>query len=247
MNRHQRRTLAALKRNSGTLGHRIKREVDRLVGKSDNVEYVDALEQENAALRERVAKFEREMVPLLELAPRIPKIRALEEEVAHLRYQVELLQGVRVDLTELPDDLVGVIDLIEGLYGDRIVFAPEARRSAETASFEDLRTAWRVLRLMAVVLPELYSGRGVDIEREFRARTGFELALSESRATRRDHQLQRTRRIEVGGKVFEIGAHVKVGVREPRLLRIHYAVHCGIILVGHCGDHLETAGTRRMR
>lgn len=247
MNRHQRRTLAAQKRSSGTLGHRIKREIDRLVGKIDNVEYVDALEQENAVLRGRVAEFEREMVPLLELAPRIPKIQALEEEVARLRYQVELSKGARVDLAELPDDLVGVIDLVEGLYGDRIVFAPEARRSAETASFGDLRTAWRVLRSMAVVLPDLYSRRGADVEKEFRSRTGFDLALGESSETRKDRELRRLRIIQLEGRIFDISAHVKFGVREPRLLRVHYAVHGGILLVGHCGDHLPTAGSRRAR
>ncbi len=247
MNRHQRRAIAARSRNSGSLGHRIKREVDRLVARIDRVEYLDALEEENALLRARVEKFERELVPLSQFAATVPKLQVLQEELSRLRFQSAVTKEERIDIPELPRDLVGVMDLIEVLYGDRIIFAPEARRSAASAAFQDPAVGWRVLRAMATTLYDLYQDRVPNIEREFRDRTGLEIALGETSETRKDRELRRLRTMEMAGRTFDISPHVKFGVREPRLLRVHYAVHRGVILVGHCGDHLETAGTRRMR
>jgi hypothetical protein len=42
-------------------------------------------------------------------------------------------------------------------------------------------------------------------------------------------------------------AHIKFGSKAPRLLRIHFALDRDSqrVIVGHCGDHLDTAGTRR--
>ncbi len=214
--------------------------------KADDVEYVATLEAENAFLRERVEEYERNIIPLLGITQQLPKIAALQEEVGRLRYDLAAMRPERLDLEELPSDLLGVMKLIASFYGARVVFAPEAGRSAVAATFQDAHVAWRVLRAMATTLLDLYVGGEKDIEREFRNRTGFEVALTESSETWKDRRLRRRRVLDIGGKQLDISAHVKFGVRPPRLLRVHYAFDSGAIIVGHCGDHLPTAGTRRM-
>jgi hypothetical protein len=253
MNRQQRRSRAALARRTGSLEGRVQRHYDRaraaydrLLARADDFDYIEELERENAILREKQARYERDILPLAEFARRTPKIEELQEEVARLRYQVEATARNRIDLRELPSDLVAVLDTIELFYCDRLVFAPEARRSAAETSFHDLHAAWRVLRAMATTLHDLYTNGARDIERAFREQTGLELALTEGSETRKNPQLRRHRTVELGGRQFDISAHVKFGSRPPRQLRVHYAVAHGVILVGHCGDHLPTAGTRRM-
>lgn len=50
------------------------------------------------------------------------------------------------------------------------------------------------------------------------------------------------------GLPIDITAHVKCGDnRPPKLRRVYYYLHHDekVLVVGHCGDHLDTAGTRR--
>jgi len=109
-----------------------------------------------------------------------------------------------------------------------------------------VRVAWRLLRSMATTLFDLY-GTGVDLEREFSNRTGFELALTESGATKAGAEIYRQRLVRHADRIIYAGGHVKFGNRAPRLLRVHFAFppDSPRLLVTHCGDHLETAGSRR--
>lgn len=155
-------------------------------------------------------------------------------------------------LKDLPRDLPSILEVIGALHSDRLVFTDEAIASARAASCcdkpQELADAWRALWEMATTLHELFfSGDAYDIEKAFRGRTGIELTMVETGTTQKDAKLMRLRRRIYQGREIWVTPHVKLGSR-PRWTRIHFAVDQDAqrIIVGHCGDHLDTAGTRQM-
>ena len=102
---------------------------------------------------------------------------------------------------------------------------------------------------MATTLRQLYFDENMapgQIAENFHNLTGFELAVSEGSMTKNDPHLSALRRDEFEGRAIDIGPHVKIGNRDPKLLRIHYHADptTSRIIVGHCGGHLESAGSR---
>lgn len=79
-------------------------------------------------------------------------------------------------------------------------------------------------------------------------RTGFDVAFTESKATKASDRLLALRTMEYEGEDVDLLWHVKWGTRPPRLLRVcyHPDPRRKLPVIGWFGDHLETAGTRRM-
>jgi len=103
---------------------------------------------------------------------------------------------------------------------------------------------------MATVLhPLLFDApdENIDLERVFREKTGFDLGMSEGRSTKRDKKFMKLRQDVCEGRTVEIIPHIKVGSKEPRLLRVHFFVDNDKkrIVIGHCGGHLDNFSTRR--
>ncbi|HVZ33711.1 MAG TPA: hypothetical protein VG963_14870 [Polyangiaceae bacterium] len=220
------------------------------LARSSDVEYMQLLESENARLESENRALEEHVQPQLATLPElyVERLNAID-----LERKLMAVEAVRADIEQLPEDLTDVIRLIERLYPDRIVFCGGALESARVAKINQVSggigIAWRLLRALAVVLHDLYLGGAADVARRFQDRSGFELALGEGSSTRQDAELMRRRFVQHDGAVIDIGAHAKYGHREPRLLRVHYGfcVHCLRLVVGHCGDHLPTAGSRRRK
>jgi hypothetical protein len=152
-------------------------------------------------------------------------------------------------LAELPDSLPKAIGVVETLFGAFVAFTERARKSAEQASanrsVDELREAWACLWSTALHLPRiLFRERAGNPEQAFREATGLDLAMSEGKLTQRDKGLMRLRRDSFEGKEIDITPHVKSGPT----FRVYFAVDAvqQRIIIGHCGDHLDTAGTRRM-
>jgi hypothetical protein len=158
-------------------------------------------------------------------------------------------------ISELPATLTDVVELIQKLHGDRIVFAERAIEAARSAAINDapdgVHIAWRHLHAAATVLPKLAFDEGVSagaLPARFReASGGLELSMTEGKTTKADAKLVDARAITVDGRTWDGVAHIKFGAKVPRLLRIHFALDRDRqrVIVGHCGDHLDTAGTRR--
>jgi hypothetical protein len=57
------------------------------------------------------------------------------------------------------------------------------------------------------------------------------------------------RRFAHDGKEWDMTPHVKWGNSAPKCLRVYFAVDRDQkrLIVGHCGDHLDTYGTRRRK
>jgi hypothetical protein len=158
-------------------------------------------------------------------------------------------------LDKWPETVTDVAALAVKLSGGRLVMPADAARSLQRSEFADCDEApsiiWRCLRAMADVLLELVltDMPPMQVAEEFRNRTKFELTWTESKETKRDNRLMAKRRIVYSGSVLDITPHVKWGNVAPRLLRVHFSVdrdHRRII-IGHCGDHLDTYGTRRTK
>lgn len=169
-----------------------------------------------------------------------------KRQLATLREAAEAARGIR----QLPSSLSDVINLIERLHGPQIVFTLRAKESAAEASFEDVAVAWECLFAVATVLPGLaFSGDGSALAQRFTDQTGFELSMTEGKQTKKDPKLLELRKLTHDGIEWDISAHIKHGNKAPKLLRVHFALDRDrkIVIVGHCGDHLDTAGTQRRK
>ncbi len=205
----------------------------------------DEAELEAEELRDklRAAEYEREV-------HRTDAVEA-KRKSASLEASLVTARGI----FELPTTLEAVVSLIGQLHGDKIVFTERAVATAKAAVLNDApdgaEIAWRHLHAAATVLPALAFEQNVPagtLPTRFReASGGLELSMTEGKTTKADAKLVDARTIVLNGRSWDGVAHIKFGSKAPRLLRIHFALDRDSqrVIVGHCGDHLDTAGTRR--
>ncbi|MEZ4870463.1 MAG: hypothetical protein R3C14_54545 [Caldilineaceae bacterium] len=229
----------------------------------------DLLDDENKALRSRqneliaqlndnneqyakVIEDKDELAEKLQAAERAQAY--VRDEANELRNQVAVYktQLDAISLEKLPTTLIEVVEQIERFHPDRVAFTERAKTTAKDSSFKDIPTAWHCLWNVATVLHDLYlnpTNSSFDIEREFVSRTGYELARTEGKQTKQNKNLMGQRLDVYNGEEIDITAHVRYGNKSPNCLRIHYHVHRdeNKLIVGHCGDHMDTAGTRRRK
>lgn len=204
--------------------------------------HLESLEKEKADLGDKIAHFE------YEKECHRQRVTTAETEKRQLQTQLEAIES----LTRLPESLFDIVNLIERIHAGQNTFTDRAKESARESNLNDIHKAWRCLWAMATTLYDLHFGGGVistDLEQEFKSKTGFELSLREGKQTKEDKRLMALRKDQWKGKEIDITSHVKWGSKEPNLLRVHYCPEQDqqILVVGHCGDHLDTSGTRRKR
>ena len=144
-------------------------------------------------------------------------------------------------------------ELAERAFGDRLIITNEAKDSAAKANrgissdetFDILRTLAMNLWPKYFEQDEANGTAGTEFQRE----TGYYLTFHESAQTNKDPRLLKQREISYDGRTLNIAPHVKgkSGNRNASL-RIHFAIDRPTrkIIIGHCGDHMETAGTRKV-
>ena len=73
--------------------------------------------------------------------------------------------------------------------------------------------------------------------------------MTEGKQTKNDKNLVKLRKLKYMGAEVDITLHVKYGSKAPKCLRVHfYADHeRQMLVVGHCGDHLDTYGSQWAR
>lgn len=205
-------------------------------------EWADSLEDERDQLASDLDRTRNEVKYWREQAQ---QVTAREST---LKGRLQRLEQLRALPTNLPD----MVSIIEELHAGRVVFTENARVAAKSAqinsSLKDLIEAWSCLWAVATDLHDLLFEHvdGVDLEAVFRSKTGYQLSMSESKATQQQAKLMRLRRQEFEGHEIDITPHVKCG-SEPRMLRVHFYVDRAEhrLIIGHCGDHLDTFATRR--
>lgn len=157
-------------------------------------------------------------------------------------------------LQELPRTPADALELASHLFPHHLRVTERARKSAADASTDDTAVAWKILLAMVNELHPLHFGEGagdrsaLEIREAFRERTRFDVAFTESKSTKASDRLLSLRTLAYEGEEVDLLWHVKWGSRPPRLLRVYYHPDPGrkLLVIGWFGDHLETAGTRRM-
>lgn len=203
-------------------------------------EYVQLLEEENSLLAQRNLELQQSLDQTLQ------RSRIAEEK------RSTTSSGPKPP-SALPRNLSETLEYFQREYGDRLAFTERALRSAEDAEFQDPRIAWEILHSMATKLYDLYSSGTEEslgqIARDFQEVTGYPLAVNESSLTGKTPRLNSIRQDNYKGRAIDISAHIKYGSKPPRILRVHftYLRDEKKIVIGHFGDHLETAGTARRR
>ena len=211
--------------------------------------------RQNRALEERMRELESDKSQLETLRYRLVEAqgRADEKAAEAARLKDEAASLEKID--HFPTSLVEELELAGRLWPDRIVVLPEAVRSAAAYRYCDLDEEWRILRAVATVLWDIYFGGGdsSDIDEEFKRRTGFTHTFRESGATNASPALVKLRRRSYKGSEIDITPHIKgSGRRDSSKLhpfRLHYHADAEgkKIVIGHCGEHLDTAGTPRVK
>jgi len=236
---------------------------------SSQSELLNLYEEENTNLNEQLAKHAELIAQMEESILEAEEAREeLEGKVRSLRYEHEsmgkamaqaqrdrdllLQQNQQMSVfAELPSSLGDIVDRIASLHSDSIVFTDEAVKSAKGSDLKDIEKGWACLWAMATTLHRLYFHQKLSpgqIAQEFR-NTGFELALTETGLTKNNPRLMALRRVIYKGSSLDMSAHVKFGNKPQQLLRVHFYADPKErrIVVGHCGDHLETSGTKRRK
>lgn len=150
---------------------------------------------------------------------------------------------------QLPQSTCDVLKISADLFQNNLVILKEAWQSAE--EFDgDYNEVWKILVSLAQTLYPLVfdEHENNDFLEEYRSREGFEISLRETKATKDDARLRNARKVLYNGKEIDITPHVKGKTgSKGKTLRVHFYIdhENEKIVIGHCGPHLKTAGTKR--
>ncbi len=169
----------------------------------------------------------------------------LEEELD--KQKSMSLHGVMLsNLEAFPTTVAESLDCAAKTFSDTIVVLEEARKSAKEFP-GDANEAWSLLKGLATVLHAACFSKNInDLEGYFKKETGYELSLRETKLTNRNPDFTRARERKYDNRTIDITPHVK-GKHSKQPLRIYFAIDSQSerIVIGHCGTHLDTAGTKR--
>ena len=217
---------------------------------SADVERVEEARLERDLLQEEVDRLRAELESQKSAAAF--RTRQLEDEARELRERVQGLEGRArlVETMDLPETPYEALSLAAQAFSDRIVVLDRARKSAEDFVKGDPGEVWAVLRSVAVTLHSLlFVERERGLANAFRDRTGYELALRDSKGANRNPDQKAERMVEYEGAVRDATMHIKGrGVRKGESLRVHFFVDYDKkkIVIAHCGEHLTTDRTSSM-
>lgn len=210
---------------------------------------IDGLKERIRSLENDLAEFDDEVRTLSF------RVDTLTDENAGLRSDndsyktiVRVIEGIG----HIPSTLTDEIYLLCALWPSKVVATDSAYRSAADFISGDLDEQWQILSSIPLVLWDLYFGAssGGDISGRYYEKAGYELALTETKQTKNNASMMREREAEYQGKIVDCRPHIKGKDKNPkRAFRVHFYVDRagGKIVLGHCGGHLTTAGTQRIR
>jgi len=238
-----------------------RRQIDHLRTRQDGGakdEWIQLLEKDNETLNKEKTQLGNEITHLEEHVEELDdRIRRLEHERDSIKANLERARGPGTDgenvkeivdcLTKLPESLSDAVEKIARIHSRRIAFTDRAVKSASEAEFNDISTAWRALWAMATTLYDVFfNEEGGNKQKAFRDQSGFELAMTEGKLTNQDKKLMSLRKDTFMGRAINITAHVKFDRARTRAYFCPFQENgTKLIVVGHIGSHLDTAGTRR--
>lgn len=246
-------------------GERIERLRSRAKAAAEPVADIDGLRAENARLRADAEAWEEiatdQERSYSDATAKVDKLtrtvqrlegekRALERKAVQCAAPSDDDGAARVAecLQSIPRDLTDLLKLARSIWPERIVVLPEAMDSAKSYD-GNLAEEWDIVRSTATALYGLLfedDGCEGQVADEFQRRTGYELAFSESSATRARADLMKMRERSYGGRTVDISAHIK-GRSQKNTFRLHFYIdrENELIVIGHAGCHMKTAGSHR--
>jgi hypothetical protein len=190
------------------------------------------------------------------------QIDALEKENGDLKFKIQGVQArlgeaqseTSVDMAKLlpkiPETLLDTAKLAaRSLH--RLVITDAAIESAdEYANCQSCHEAWEMLLHLndAMFHLRFEDDSPKDLEKEFKEKTGYDLAMNEGKVTQKDKKLMRLRTLVHKGKQYDITPHLKHQNNEPKSVRIYFAFdeEDKKIIVGHIGRHIPNATTKTL-
>lgn len=229
-------------------------------------ELFELFEADNMRLEEKVDDLQTENEQLqfnLELAKEAEQ-RAMDQAAIEVSARVEAEKRLGIaqrpleaieQFRTLPQTIRECAELIGKLHSQKILFTDKALDSAKDAEFNDVKSdiadVWSLLWSLATDLHELSFNQTLErrqLEQEFKSRSGFEVTFTESETTRRNPKLMALRQFSHEERDLSMEPHAKLDRKDRnRYLRVHFAVdkESGMIVVNHCGNHLDNAATRK--
>lgn len=165
-------------------------------------------------------------------------------------YGYSQVETVNLVMERLPASFEECIEIGESQFSN-LEFAKDAKESSSIASdgkdAKSVRMLWRMLWHLDSTLFDLKfkSGKSVDLVKEFKNKSGYDYAKTEGRMTKADSRLMRERVFEHNGRQFEKVIHIKPQGRLDWRVHFDYDEMNRKIVIGHIGDHLNNATTRK--
>lgn len=131
----------------------------------------------------------------------------------------------------------------ESLYSEQIYFTDRAKKSLKNCTTKS-ELLWEAFYAIATVLWDLFNNNPSQVQKKFNAQTNFEYARSNGSQTRSDSKLMRQFVDTYNGKEISIEPHIKKGKLR---IYLNYDSETNKIVIGHCGEHLDTATTRKIK
>lgn len=180
----------------------------------------------------------------------------VEEELKNLKENIS--SCIRNSPTNQEDDealfLENFEDCIE--LGEKklsnLEFSNAAKKSAKEAAAKDniksVKMLWDMLNKLDKILFDLRFCRPAktDIEREFKALSGYEYARGEGSVTKATSRIVNSRFFIHKQRKYSVLAHIKPHGKRSWRIYFDFDNQNKKIVIGHVGDHLEVASTRKV-
>ena len=221
------------------LDARLKQEVKRANAsdkKCDELELLnEELEDKARRAKQNQARAEKEA-------------QATKEQALFSQKRAQTLDS----LTNIPRNSPQVLKLIEAAYDDRMVVLEEAYRSSKVyKEGGKLLDQWELLMTLPTILWPLLFDRAkepLDLEGTYSSSSHCDLAMHEGATTRRNQKMMAERDRRYHGQTIRCEPHIRTRERRSDF-RVYFWVDQKrqLIVIGHCGKHLTTAGTDKQR
>lgn len=237
--RHQRR-LEALRARSEQTIQQTEEEKKATIEELDAV--VKLAEQERDQAKKELQEIRKEKYSLE------TRLGYCQADAARVPDLERALDSVRM-MAEYPAGPKAVCAYFETVFADRLAFSEEGLKSLDDCTTRD-DILWEALYYMATTLQELYANGGVQIDKEFQDRTGWELSRGEGSMTRKDSSLMKQYATTYEGREINTEAHIKNGRNEGDLkfLRIYFGFDSVSrkLIIDQCGKHKKNRTTQKV-
>ncbi|WP_044917227.1 hypothetical protein [Butyrivibrio sp. WCE2006] len=181
------------------------------------------------------------------------RIDLMESSYESLRVAKEAMDGIR-DLDEYPNTTMRVLNYFTTLYTDRIDLTEQGWKS-----LNDCNTSpdilWEVLVTMVTELYDCINNSGSFNEAciKYNERASCKCVPGNSSTTKKDKSIIKLYEDEYMGQKVNIEPHIASNTgkeSDPRFYRIYFGTvldkktHAKKIIIGSCGGHMDTAGTK---